>query len=145
MSRTCFWSGPEPAPPGSVPRTPPRPAPLSQGDDGLWSTVQDLLRWARCLNEDELGTSQLLQTPGRLDDGTPLDYAWGTGIRAHAGNRLYRHGGGWASLRAMLTRAPELGLSLVIVATADDTERRVALRNGLLDLLIGSNHRRSGD
>jgi CubicO group peptidase (beta-lactamase class C family) len=137
MSRTCFWPGPGPAPREASPLTPQRPAPLSLGDGGLWSTADDLLRWARCLNNDELGISQLLQTPGHLDDQTPLDYAWGTGIRAHSGNRLYRHGGAWANLRVMLTRAPELDLSLVSIATADDTERRVVLTNGLLDLLIG--------
>jgi hypothetical protein len=77
----------------------------------------------------------LVQTPGRLDDGTPVDYAWGMGVRSHAGRPVYRHGGGWPSLRALLARVPDLGLSLVIVALADDTERRVPLADSLLDLL----------
>jgi hypothetical protein len=76
-----------------------------------------------------------VQTPGRLDDGTPVDYAWGVGVRSHGGRLVYRHGGGWPSLRALLARIPDLGLGLVIVALADDTERRVPLADSLLDQL----------
>jgi CubicO group peptidase (beta-lactamase class C family) len=137
MSRSCFWSGPEPAPPGAAPLTPARPAPLSLGDGGLWSTARDLLRWSRCLNDDELGISDVLQTPGRLDDGTPIDYAWGLGVRARADHPVYRHGGAYANLRTLLTRVPGLGLSLLTIATADETERRGPLNAALLDHLIG--------
>lgn len=135
MGQTCFWAGPEPAPPAAAPLASPRPAPLSTGDGGAWSTPADLLRWAEALNTDQLGISELMQTPGRLDDGTPVDYAWGTGVRSHAGRLVYRHGGGWPSLRALLARIPDLGLSLVTIAVADDTERRVPLADSLLDLL----------
>lgn len=136
MNRTRFWPGPGPAPPGVVSLTPPRPAPLSLGDGGLWTTPTDLLRWSRCLNRDELGISQLVQTPGRLNDGTPLDYGWGAGVRTRSGRRLYRHGGAWAGLRTMLVRAPSEDLSVVVVATADPTDRIVPLTNALLDVLL---------
>jgi CubicO group peptidase (beta-lactamase class C family) len=135
MRETCFWTGPEPAPPAAAPLASPHPAPLSAGDGGAWSTPADLLRWAEALNTDRLGISELVQTPGRLDDGTPVDYAWGVGVRSHGGRLVYRHGGGWPSLRALLARIPDLGLGLVIVALADDTERRVPLADSLLDQL----------
>ncbi|HMH89593.1 MAG TPA: hypothetical protein VK586_00780 [Streptosporangiaceae bacterium] len=57
------------------------------------------------------------------------------GIRSHAGYRVYRHGGGWPGLRALLAREPDLNVSLVILALADDTERRVELAARLLDLV----------
>ncbi|MFI6484936.1 serine hydrolase domain-containing protein [Nonomuraea sp. NPDC050663] len=133
MDGTRFWAGPEPAPPGAVPLVTPRPAPLSLGDGGVWSTLTDLLRWGQAMNDDELGVSALTQTPGRLDDGTPLDYAWGVGVRSQAGHRVFRHGGGWIGLRALHARVPALGLSVALVATRDHTERRVALMNGLLE------------
>ena len=79
-----------------------------------------------------------MQTPGSLDDGTPLDYAWGMGIRSHAGYRVYRHGGGWPSLRALLARVPDVDVSLVIFALADNSERRVDLAAGMLDLVTAS-------
>jgi CubicO group peptidase (beta-lactamase class C family) len=79
MTETMFWSGPEPAPPGAAPLDPVHPAPLSIGDGGLWSTAADLLRWADALNADRLGVPDLVQTPGTLDDGTPLDLCVGDG------------------------------------------------------------------
>jgi CubicO group peptidase (beta-lactamase class C family) len=135
MTSTRYWPGPAPAPPGAAPLPAPHPAPLSLGDGGVWSTASDLLRWSQALNADELGISQLIQTPGTLDGGPPVGYAWGMGIRSHAGHRVYRHGGGWPGLRALLARVPDLNLSLVILALADDTERRVDLAARLLDLV----------
>jgi hypothetical protein len=58
------------------------------------------------------------------------------GIRSHAGHRVYRHGGGWPGIRALLARVPDLDLSLVILALADNSERRVDLAASMLDLLI---------
>ncbi|MER6579126.1 serine hydrolase domain-containing protein [Nonomuraea sp. NPDC001023] len=133
MVNTRYWTGPDPAPPGAAPLVSSHPAPLSVGDGGVWSTATDLLRWGQALNAGELGISALIQTPGHLDDGTPIDYAWGIGVRSHAGYRVYRHGGGWLGLRALHARVPDLDLSMVLIAIADHTEHRVALLNSLLD------------
>jgi CubicO group peptidase (beta-lactamase class C family) len=133
MADTMFWSGPGAAPPGAAPLDPADPAPLSLGDGGMWSTGEDLLRWCDGLDDDRLGVTGLLQTPGRLDDGTPLHYAWGMAVRSIAGNRVYRHGGGYSDVRAMLARAPDVGLDLVIVALADRTERTAALADAVLE------------
>jgi CubicO group peptidase (beta-lactamase class C family) len=135
MSSTCYWPGPAPAPPGAAPLAAVHPAPLSLGDGGVWSTARDLLRWGQALNADELGISQLMQTEGSLDDGTPVGYAWGLGVRSHGGYRVYRHGGGWPGLRALLARVPDLDQSLVIIALADDSERRTDLADSMLDLV----------
>ncbi|WP_431906687.1 serine hydrolase domain-containing protein [Nonomuraea jabiensis] len=136
MNDTFFWAGPAPAPPGAAPLAPEHPAPLSLGDGGVWTTTRDLLRWSQSLNADALGVSALMHTPGRLDDGTPIDYAWGIGVRSHAGHRVYRHGGGWPGLRAMQARLPDLGWSIVFVAIADDSERRTVLLDLLLDEVV---------
>jgi hypothetical protein len=87
------------------------------------------------MNADALGILATLQTPGRLDDGRPLDYGWGIGVRSHAGHPVYRHGGGWPGLRLLLARSPGLGIGFVIIAPADDTERRVPLADALLNML----------
>jgi len=89
----------------------------------------------RALDRDELGVSALLQTPGRLDDGTQLDYAWGLGVRTHAGCRIYRHGGRWAGLNAQLIRVVDRRSSFVIVALDDDEDRTVSLANALIEEL----------
>ncbi|BCJ74402.1 hypothetical protein CS0771_39460 [Catellatospora sp. IY07-71] len=136
MRMSRFWGGPGPAPPGARPLAPLHPAPLSLGDGGLWTTAADLLRWADALNTGALGESGLLQTPGRLDDGTPLDYAWGMGVRRRHGYPLYRHGGGRPGVRNVLARVPDRGLSIVVVAPGDATERAAVLTDLLLDRLL---------
>jgi CubicO group peptidase (beta-lactamase class C family) len=141
MTRTCFWAGPEPAPPGAEPLDPPHPAPLSVGDGGLWSTAEDLLRWCDGLNEDRLGLAAQLQQPGRLDNGRVLEYAWGMGVHEHAEHVIYRHGGAWASVGSLLIRVPDRGLGIVIFAEGDETERRIALADALLDALLIPAHR----
>jgi CubicO group peptidase (beta-lactamase class C family) len=135
MGSTCYWPGPAPAPPGAAPLAAAHPAPLSLGDGGVWSAARDLLRWSQALNTDELGISPLMQTPGGLDDGTPVGYAWGMGVRSHGGYRVYRHGGGWPGLRALLARIPDLNQSLVIIALSDNSERRTDLAASMLDLV----------
>jgi CubicO group peptidase (beta-lactamase class C family) len=132
MADTLFWSGPDPAPPGAAPLDPVHPAPLSLGDGGMWSTAEDLLRWSVALDEDRLGITGRLQTPGRLGDGTETDYAWGMGVRTSRGQTAYRHGGSYADVRTMLVRVPERGFDLVILSLADRTERRTRLADALL-------------
>jgi CubicO group peptidase (beta-lactamase class C family) len=136
MADTVFWDGPAPAPPGGAPLDPVRPAPLSLGDGGIWSTAEDLLRWCAGLDDDRLGITGLVQTPGRLDDGTELDYAWGMGVRRHGALTVYRHGGAYADVRTMLMRVPERDLDLAILSLADRSERRTVLADALLDNLL---------
>jgi CubicO group peptidase (beta-lactamase class C family) len=135
MSSTCCWTGPAPMPPDAAPLAVAHPAPLALGAGGVWSTARDLLRWSQALNGGELGISRLMEAPGSLDDGTPVGYAWGMGVRVHGGYRVCRHGGGWPGLRALLARVPDLNQSLVILALADDSERRLDLAASMLDLV----------
>ena len=136
MSSTRYWPGPASQPPGAMPLPDPHPAPLSLGDGGIWTTATDLMRWNHALDTDELGISTLLHTPGTLDDGTALDYAWGLGIRTHAGHRICRHGGGWPGLRAQLIRIPTQRSGLTVVAFTNDTDQTITLANTLLDALV---------
>jgi CubicO group peptidase (beta-lactamase class C family) len=136
MGSTRFWTGPAPHPPGAAPLDPGYPAPLSLGDGGLWSTARDLLRWNRSQLSDDLGVAALTHTAGRMDDGTPLDYAWGIGVRSHDGHQLYRHGGSWPGSTAQLVFIPDLDASLVIVALDDDSDRAAKLANAMIDALL---------
>lgn len=136
MADSRYWSGPARHPPGAAPTPAHYPAALSVGDGGIWSTAPDLLRWYQALERDELGITALLQTPGHLDDGTQLDYAWGMGIREHAGRRIYRHGGRWAGLCAQLIRIAEHS-SFLIIALDDDEQRTVNLADAMIEELAG--------
>lgn len=138
MRHTCFFDGPGTHPSDAVPIRPAHPAPLSLGDGGLWSTAADLLRWSRSMDIDTLGLSEVLRRPGELKDGTELDYACGVGVRSRGGWRMYRHGGGWSGVRSLLVQVPQAGLDCVVIALDDDSERRVALMDAVLDLVLGT-------
>jgi CubicO group peptidase (beta-lactamase class C family) len=128
MRATRLWRGPAPAPPNATwlqPASP--PAPLSLGDGGLWTTVRDLLRWNEALFDDRLGISGTLHTTGTLDDGTPLDYAWGVRVLRLRGGCLHSHGGSWEAASAKLVRLPDLRTGFAALAADASVERMTAL------------------
>lgn len=112
------------------------PAPLSAGDGGLWTTVSDLLRWNAALLEDRLGVTALMHTPGALDDGSPLDYAWGVRVTRAGAQRLQSHGGSWEDTTAKLVRLPDLGAGLAVLARDGSVERMTALASTVQRALI---------
>lgn len=137
MRTTTFWSGPSPAPPAAThvrPLGP--PAPLSLGDGGLWTSVRDLLRWNEALAGDRFGISGTMHRPGTLDDGTPLDYAWGVRVFRVGGHRVESHGGSWEGATAKLVRLPELGRGFAALAGDGSVERMTALSALLQDELL---------
>ena len=87
---------------------------------------------------DALGITDTLHTPGTLDDGTPLDYAWGVRVFRLGGERVESHGGSWDGATAKLVRLPDRSASFAALALDDSVERMVALSSALQDGL-GSN------
>jgi CubicO group peptidase (beta-lactamase class C family) len=139
MRATTLWSGPAPSPPHAViSQSLGSPAPLSVGDGGLWTSVSDLLRWNEALLGDTLGVADTLHTTGALDDGTPLDYAWGVRVFRVGANRVQSHGGSWEGATAKLVRLPDLGVSFAALAHDGSVERMTALSSLLQDELLSS-------
>lgn len=133
MSDTCFWTGPQLAPPGVTPRIPAEPAPHAIGPGGMWTTGADLLQWNRGLATSALGVSELMHSAGQLDNGDLTDYAWGLGIREHNGKRIYQHGGGLGTFNAKLVRWHNSTDTVLVAALDDSTQRWLALANALID------------
>jgi CubicO group peptidase (beta-lactamase class C family) len=98
--------------------------PRTVGDGGLWTTAADLLSWLDALNRGLLGDqlTHLLQTPGHLDDGSSLDYAWGMTATPASLGVTYTHGGTWWGWAAKTVRNPEAGTALALLTCHDDAE-----------------------
>jgi CubicO group peptidase (beta-lactamase class C family) len=116
MSRSALGQ----APPYALPAPPPR----TVGDGGLWTSASDLLLWLEALNQGLLGNglTHLLQTPGRLENGTALDYAWGISVRPTDRGITYTHGGSWPGWTAKTVRNPTTGTALALLTCHSDTQ-----------------------
>ena len=118
---------------------PGQPGPAATvGDGGLWTCLADLLTWLEAMNADRLGVdlTALVQTPGRLDDGTLLDYSWGIGPRPGPSGTCYLHGGEWPGWCAMTVRCPAAGTAVAVLAATEDMATISAAALELHDLLM---------
>ncbi|MFP5284943.1 MAG: serine hydrolase domain-containing protein, partial [Thermoanaerobaculia bacterium] len=88
------------------------------GSGGLYSTIEDLARWDESFVTGRVGGREWLeeiQTPGTLNDGTKLDYAFGLGVDEDRGLRRVWHNGALASFRAFYGRYPDEHLSVALL------------------------------
>jgi CubicO group peptidase (beta-lactamase class C family) len=139
MTSSIFWTGPGSAPPtAAATPDPAHPPVLSVGDGGLWTTVRDLLRWNRAVLADRLGIATRTHTPGRLDDGTPIEYAWGVRIFEASGACVQSHGGDYGNATARLVRLPDSSASFAVLAVDGSVERMDLLAEALQGRLIES-------
>ena len=104
------------------------------GDGGILTTAEDLLRWDQNFYDPAVGDRALLaemQMPGKLNDGKPLEYAFGLYVGRQQGQRVVNHGGAWVGYRAQLERFPDHHFSVACLcnlSTANPSRlaRRVA-------------------
>jgi CubicO group peptidase (beta-lactamase class C family) len=88
------------------------------GDGGVFTTVEDLYLWDQAFYTSQLEKEimNLIQTPGVLNDGKKLDYAFGLVIDEYRGLKRVSHDGGFVGFRAQLTRFPRQKFSIVCLA-----------------------------
>ncbi len=89
------------------------------GDGGLLTTVADLLKWDENFYQIEpVGGRPLvdtLTTPGHLDNGEPVSYAFGLMPGTHRGLPIVQHGGGFIGYSAQLLRFPTEHFSVAVL------------------------------
>lgn len=96
------------------------------GDGGIFTTVEDLLKWDQNYYDNQLGNGdpeliELVQTPGKLNNGDELDYAFGLEVGEYRGTREIAHGGSFVGYRAGLNRYPDHRLSVAVLCNYADT------------------------
>jgi CubicO group peptidase (beta-lactamase class C family) len=92
------------------------PVPTRLGAGGIFTTVEDLARWDHNFYDGRVGGKALIEqvtTPGRLNSGKSLDYAFGLEVRTYRGWRVVEHGGSLAGYQSYLTRFPDRRLSVI--------------------------------
>ena len=90
----------------------------AHGNEGLLTTVGDLLKWNENFVSPQVGAQafvDLQQQPGRLTDGATHAYAMGLRLGSYLGFAQVWHSGSTAGYRAHLARFPALHLSVAVL------------------------------
>jgi CubicO group peptidase (beta-lactamase class C family) len=80
------------------------------GSGGVLTTVEDLYLWEQNFYEPKVGNKELiglLTTPGILNSGEKLDYAFGMWRSEYKGLPLIKHSGNMSGFRAQIFTFPE--------------------------------------
>lgn len=91
------------------------------GPTNIYTTVEDLAKWDENSYSGAVGRMEILermQQPGRLNDGTELDYAFGLMVgpaHRHRGWQVVEHGGEQGGYSSWMVRFPEVHLSIVVL------------------------------
>ena len=113
---------------------------LGVGEDGVYSTVGDLLKWDRILYTDKLVSKATLEeafTPAVLNNGDTTDYGFGWQIgRSPTGKRMVAHSGGWVGFATYIEREIEEDKCLVIL-TNNSTAYFWPIVKGMTNILYG--------
>jgi CubicO group peptidase (beta-lactamase class C family) len=91
------------------------------GDGGVFTTVDDLFLWDQNFYHNRLvrGGQALIDkvlTPGILNSGRKLDYAFGLGIGTYRGLKTISHSGAFVGYRADIIRFPEQKFTVICLA-----------------------------
>lgn len=113
---------------------------LALGSGGMYSTVEDLLRWAEARGAGRVGGMEavrMMETPATLADGSEVGYGLGLELGEYRGVRVVSHTGAGEGFRSALVTFPAHGLSIAVLCNGGTSE--AAMRARLLsDGLLGA-------
>lgn len=109
------------------------------GDGGLFTTVEDLAKWAynydvRVVGGDDV-VSQVV-TRGRLTTGDSIRYAFGLSHGEYGGLAAIEHGGAYGGYRTHFVRFPDQGLAVATLCNAG-TANAAALGHRVASVFLG--------
>jgi len=112
----------------------PEPYPSSfSSAAGLVSSVGDVIRFSRALDDDELvsaATWRQMVTPTRSSSGERLPYGLGWFVQDAGGARLLWHYGFWTGNSSLIVKVPAQDLTFVLLTNSDMLSGPYALGDG---------------
>jgi CubicO group peptidase (beta-lactamase class C family) len=93
------------------------------GQGGIYSTVDDMLRWLRHMDSPTVGTAEtwrLMTTPMSLSHGDSTRYGMGLIASEHRGLRTVHHSGSVVGGNSQMIKAPDAGLDIVVMVNRGD-------------------------
>ncbi len=94
------------------------------GNGGLLTTVGDLVKWQAALDADTFGAgfTAEMQTPTKLNDGTPIAYALALVNLDHHGQQEVSHSGSTGGYRAWMARYPRQKLAVSLLCNTGNAD-----------------------
>ena len=111
------------------------------GPDGIYSTLDDMIRWCEALGNEKLVKSSTMKeafTSGELNSGARSGYGFGWFIGTNFGLPVVSHTGSWMGYRSFLSYYPSQELGIVVLANFGefDDEVRSHFGNRLAKLYL---------
>jgi CubicO group peptidase (beta-lactamase class C family) len=137
MSNT-FWHDGSPFPPKPVAVGYDQFGKLSTDVGGMYSTVDDLLKWDQALYTEKLvrqSTLAIAFTPGDVKEGVST-YGFGWNVSSKDGHKSVWHTGNTAGYRAFIERVLTDRIT-VIMLTNKGNSKRQEIKDAILNILAG--------
>jgi CubicO group peptidase (beta-lactamase class C family) len=102
------------------------------GEDGIYSTINDLYKWDQALYTERLvsrSTLEMAFTPGRTNDGKeittdilgrPNSYGFGWFISSLQGEKDVEHSGGWSGYATHILRVPSRRVTAIVLTNSSN-------------------------
>jgi CubicO group peptidase (beta-lactamase class C family) len=96
------------------------------GDGGLFTTIDDLIVWDKIFYDSKLsGGPELIRqflTPGTLNSGEKIEYAFGMDVETYKGLNVVGHGGAFNGFNADMIRFPDQRFTVVCLCNLANIE-----------------------
>jgi CubicO group peptidase (beta-lactamase class C family) len=95
------------------------------GDGGIYTNVDDMIRWDRALYGNALvdaATLELATTPPLLPGGAPTEYGFGWFVDTYRGERRWRHTGETSGFRNAIQRYPARRFTVIVLTNRSSGE-----------------------
>lgn len=108
------------------------------GDGGIYTNVDDLVRWDEALYGTALvdtATLQLATTPPTLPGGAETQYGFGWFVDSYRNERRWRHTGETSGFRNAIQRFPDRRFTVIVLTNRNGGEP-AAIAERIADALL---------
>ena len=95
------------------------------GDGGIYSNVEDMLKWDQSLYSDDILSDDFRKesmTRSVLTNGDKIDYGYGWHLKTYRENEIVYHGGSTQGFRNVIYRVPLKQFTIIILTNRNEGE-----------------------